>query len=190
MDMIKEEPEVDPLATQSSDNTDTDEKKPLSEEGNLLDLHVTGIKTECVDNSYDFTSETKFEETAVPTDFVYIKCKAEDGIKTECKDHSCGLNLEMALDETLVPIDFPVVKSEVEEGKVLDLHVTEIKTEYMDHSYDVKSEMTFEESSAPVDFPIMKSKAEEEQGDLDTVNEDPQVEVAAEDNEVFTESYQ
>ncbi|XP_069672980.1 uncharacterized protein [Periplaneta americana] len=29
--MIKKEPEDDPLAIQSSDNTDTDEKKPLSE---------------------------------------------------------------------------------------------------------------------------------------------------------------
>ncbi|XP_069671892.1 uncharacterized protein [Periplaneta americana] len=77
MDMIKKEPEVDPLGIESSDDTDTDEKKPFTEEGNLLDLHVAGIKTECVDDSYDLISEIKVEETAVPTDFVSKKCKTE-----------------------------------------------------------------------------------------------------------------
>ncbi|XP_069669962.1 uncharacterized protein [Periplaneta americana] len=77
MDVIKKEPEVDPLAIQWSDETDTDEKKPLSEEGNLLDFHVTGIKTESVSRSYELTSEIKVEDTAVQTDFVTTKCKAE-----------------------------------------------------------------------------------------------------------------
>ncbi|XP_069690463.1 uncharacterized protein [Periplaneta americana] len=124
------------------------------------------------------------------TDVEEQKYLSEDGIKTDY-----GLKSEMAFDETLVPIDFPVVKSEVEvsavyeEGNVLDLHVTEIKLECMDPTYDLKSEMTFEESPMPVDFPIVKRQAEEEQSDLDTVNEDPRVKVAAED-EIFTESYQ
>ncbi|XP_069670121.1 jerky protein homolog-like [Periplaneta americana] len=77
MDVIKTEAEVDPLAIHWSDNTVTDEKKPLPEEGNLLDLHVAGIKTECVDDSYDLILETKVEETAVPTEFVSMKCKDE-----------------------------------------------------------------------------------------------------------------
>ncbi|KAJ4442331.1 zinc finger protein 235-like isoform X2 [Periplaneta americana] len=115
------------------------------------------------------------------TDVEEQKYLSEDGIKTDY-----GLKSEMAFDETLVPIDFPVVKSEVEEGNVLDLHVTEIKLECMDPTYDLKSEMTFEESPMPVDFPIVKRQAEEEQSDLDTVNEDPRVKVAAED-EIFTE---
>ncbi|KAJ4425979.1 hypothetical protein ANN_27605 [Periplaneta americana] len=91
MDVIKNEPEVDPLAIQWSDNTDRDEKKPLSEEGNLLDLHVAGIKTERVDHSYDLTSDIKIEETAMPTNFVTTKCKTEeelchlDTIKDELK---------------------------------------------------------------------------------------------------------
>ncbi|XP_069669886.1 uncharacterized protein [Periplaneta americana] len=91
MDVIKNEPAVDPLAIQWSDNTDTDEKKPLSEEGNLLDLHVAGIKTERVDHSYDLTSDIKIEETAMPTNFVMTKCKTEeelchlDTIKDELK---------------------------------------------------------------------------------------------------------
>ncbi|XP_069673203.1 uncharacterized protein [Periplaneta americana] len=77
MEEIKKEPEVDPLTIQCSDNTDTDEKKPLSEEGNLLDLHVAGIKTECLDHSCDLTSDIKVEQTAVPTDSVTTKCKAK-----------------------------------------------------------------------------------------------------------------
>ncbi|XP_069673289.1 uncharacterized protein [Periplaneta americana] len=86
MDVIKEEPEIDPLAIQSND-----EKKPLSEEGNLLALHLAGIKTECVDHSYDPTSETKVEQTALPNNFVTTKCKAEeelcdlDTVKDELK---------------------------------------------------------------------------------------------------------
>ncbi|XP_069669503.1 uncharacterized protein [Periplaneta americana] len=77
MDVIKMEPEVDPLAIQTSENTDIEEKKPISEEGNLLDLHMAGIKTECVDHSWDVTLETEVEETIVPTNFVTAKYKAE-----------------------------------------------------------------------------------------------------------------
>ncbi|XP_069672433.1 uncharacterized protein [Periplaneta americana] len=91
MAVIKKEPGVDPLAIQSSYNTDADEKKPLSEEGNLLFLHVAGIKTEDVDHSSDLTSEIKVEETAVPTTFVTTKYKSEeelcdvDTVKDELK---------------------------------------------------------------------------------------------------------
>ncbi|XP_069670078.1 protein GVQW3-like isoform X5 [Periplaneta americana] len=77
MDAIKKELEVDPLAIQSSDDTATDEKL-LPEDGNLLDLHMGGIKTECVDHGCDLTSQIKIEETAVPTNFATIMCKAED----------------------------------------------------------------------------------------------------------------
>ncbi|KAJ4425586.1 hypothetical protein ANN_27781 [Periplaneta americana] len=76
---------------QWNDETDTAEKKPISEEGNLLDLHVAGIKTESVDHSYDLTSDIKVEETPVPTNFVTTICKAEeelcdlDTVKDELK---------------------------------------------------------------------------------------------------------
>ncbi|XP_069669767.1 uncharacterized protein [Periplaneta americana] len=103
-DLMKMEPDSDPLAIETSDNADTEEGKLLSEEGNLLDFHFTAIKTEC-----------------------------------------------------------------------------------MDHRYEVKSEMTYEEAAVSVDFPIVKSEAEEEQSDLDAVNEEPRVEGAAEDNQIFTE---
>ncbi|XP_069669805.1 uncharacterized protein [Periplaneta americana] len=77
MEVIKKEPEVDPLAVHWSDNTDTDEKKPLSEDGLLLDPYVAGIKMKCEDNNCDLTSDIKVEETAVPTNFVTINCKDE-----------------------------------------------------------------------------------------------------------------
>ncbi|XP_069669853.1 uncharacterized protein [Periplaneta americana] len=78
MDLMKMETEVDPLAILSSDNTDTDEKKPLAEEENILDLHVAEIKIECVDHSCDLTLETKIEETVVPSNFVTTDCKPEE----------------------------------------------------------------------------------------------------------------
>ncbi|XP_069673366.1 uncharacterized protein [Periplaneta americana] len=77
MEVIKEEPEVDPLAIQWNDNTDTDEKKLLSEEGNLLDLHETEIKTECIDRSCKLESDITFEETPVSIHFPIVKSEAE-----------------------------------------------------------------------------------------------------------------
>ncbi|XP_069673470.1 uncharacterized protein [Periplaneta americana] len=91
MEVMKKEPDVDPLSIQWSDNTHTADKKPLSEEGNLLALHLAGIKTECVDHSYDPTSEIKVEEIALPDNIVTTKCKAEeelcnlDTVKDELK---------------------------------------------------------------------------------------------------------
>ncbi|XP_069670235.1 zinc finger protein 235-like isoform X5 [Periplaneta americana] len=90
-DVIKMEPEVDPLSIQTSDDADIEEKKPLSEEGNLLDLHVTEIKTEFIDHKCDLKSEMTYEEAAVSVDFPMRKSEAEnnsrevDGVKEEVK---------------------------------------------------------------------------------------------------------
>ncbi|XP_069669466.1 zinc finger protein 665-like [Periplaneta americana] len=79
MDVIKTEPEVDPLDLETSDNTDMDNNKPSTEEGNSLDVHVAEIKTECTEDSYDHTPEIKDEEeTTLPTTFVMVKCEAEE----------------------------------------------------------------------------------------------------------------
>ncbi|XP_069670721.1 zinc finger protein 723-like [Periplaneta americana] len=75
MDIIKTEPDVDPLAIQTSDGIDTEEKKPLCQERNFLDL---GMNAERVNHSCDLPSGIKVEETAMPTNFVAVKCKAED----------------------------------------------------------------------------------------------------------------
>ncbi|XP_069697133.1 uncharacterized protein [Periplaneta americana] len=80
MDVIKMEVEVDPLTVHTIDNGHVEEKKPLREEGNFFDFHMADIKMECEDHGCDLTSEIKVEETtetAVPTNFVTLKCEAE-----------------------------------------------------------------------------------------------------------------
>ncbi|XP_069672345.1 uncharacterized protein [Periplaneta americana] len=63
MDLTKMEPEYDPLGLVSHDNTcRVEENKASSEEGNLFRLEVTGMKTECVDQSYNIKSEIKVED--------------------------------------------------------------------------------------------------------------------------------
>ncbi|KAJ4425946.1 hypothetical protein ANN_27572 [Periplaneta americana] len=74
MDVIKMEPDIHSLPMQSS----AEEKKPLLEEGNLLDLSETRIKEECVDDSYNHTSEIKLEEIILPNNFPVMKCEVED----------------------------------------------------------------------------------------------------------------
>ncbi|XP_069669583.1 uncharacterized protein [Periplaneta americana] len=78
MDVIKMEHGSDPLGIQTSGISDIEEKKPLSEEVNLLDLNVTKIKTESIDHRYDIKSEIVFEETAVPIEFPMLKSEVEE----------------------------------------------------------------------------------------------------------------
>ncbi|XP_069669526.1 uncharacterized protein [Periplaneta americana] len=78
MDVVKMEGEIDPLAIEGSNDPDTEQQKPLSEEGNVLDLQVTGIKTECVDHSYDVKTEMAFVETPMSMDFLVMKNEVEE----------------------------------------------------------------------------------------------------------------
>ncbi|XP_069671074.1 zinc finger protein 239-like isoform X1 [Periplaneta americana] len=78
MDVIKMEPDSDPLAIQRSDNADAEENKPLSEDEKLRDRYMNEIKTECIDHSYDLNSETSFKETSVRIDFPVVKSEAEE----------------------------------------------------------------------------------------------------------------
>ncbi|XP_069672796.1 uncharacterized protein [Periplaneta americana] len=107
MDAFKKEPEVDPLAIQTSDNTDLEEKKSISEEGNLLDLHVAAIKTECVDQDYDLTSEFKVEQISVGTNFIEAKCKAEEELcdLNTMKDELKLEENEILTNRTLPPVN-------------------------------------------------------------------------------------
>ncbi|XP_069669460.1 zinc finger protein 665-like [Periplaneta americana] len=79
MDVIKTEAE-DTLTRDST--VEEEEEKSLSEEGNLLDLRVSGIKTEC---------DPTFEGTPVPYFYPIIKCEVEerscdvDTVKVELK---------------------------------------------------------------------------------------------------------
>ncbi|XP_069672576.1 uncharacterized protein [Periplaneta americana] len=78
MEEIKMEHGIDTLVIERSNDTDIEEQKPLSEEGNLLDLQVTGIKKENIDHSYDIKSEMTFSETPAPISFPFLKNEVED----------------------------------------------------------------------------------------------------------------
>ncbi|XP_069672871.1 uncharacterized protein [Periplaneta americana] len=56
-----------------------DEKSAVYEERKLLELHETRMKEECVDHSYDLTSNIKSEEITLPNNFPVVKCEAEEG---------------------------------------------------------------------------------------------------------------
>ncbi|XP_069704652.1 uncharacterized protein [Periplaneta americana] len=74
------EHEADPLAIQTSDNRDVEDKKPLLEDLKLFDLRLTQIKTECEDYSCDITSGI----TPVPNNASMMKY--------EFKGDSCDLD--------------------------------------------------------------------------------------------------
>ncbi|KAJ4425359.1 hypothetical protein ANN_27974 [Periplaneta americana] len=100
MDVIKMEPGSDPIGIQTSGIANIEEKKPLSEEANLLDLDVTKIKTECIDHRYDIKSEIVFEESAVPIDFPMLKSEAEEEF---CElDQVKEVKLEVTAEENAV----------------------------------------------------------------------------------------
>ncbi|KAJ4425953.1 hypothetical protein ANN_27579 [Periplaneta americana] len=83
MDVIKTEPKVDPLAIQTNDNTDVEqeEKKAVSEEGNLSHLEVSDMKTECGDHNYDIKTEIKVEDsTPVAISFPMVKSEVDNTI--------------------------------------------------------------------------------------------------------------
>ncbi|KAJ4425980.1 hypothetical protein ANN_27606 [Periplaneta americana] len=149
MDEIKLEPGTDPIGIQTGGIVDIEEKKPLSEEGNLLDLDVTKIKTECLDQGYDVKSEMTFEETAVPIVFPVLKSEAEEGnlldldvtkIKTECIDHRYDMKSEIVFEESAVPINFPMLKSEAEEEFCELDQVKEVKLQVSAEENEVSTE--------------------------------------------------
>ncbi|KAJ4425506.1 hypothetical protein ANN_27700 [Periplaneta americana] len=75
MDVIKVEPEIDPLRLEPHDITyETEENK----EGHLLDLQATSIKTECVNHSPDLTSEIKVEDSPLPIILNMMKCEVKE----------------------------------------------------------------------------------------------------------------
>ncbi|KAJ4425562.1 hypothetical protein ANN_27757 [Periplaneta americana] len=94
-----------------------------AQEDKLLDLHVTKIKQECVDESYGHTSEMKFEEIILPNNFPVVKCEAEErnildqhatDIKEEYVNQNQDLTSEIKFEEDLVPIAYAMVKRDPE----------------------------------------------------------------------------
>ncbi|XP_069670160.1 uncharacterized protein [Periplaneta americana] len=107
MDVIKTELEVDPLALETSDDTDEEEKKCI-----LESVHIsTQMKTECEDNSYHLTSGMKAE--AKEGNLSHLELMVTN---TECWYNNYDIKTEMNLeDASPVPTSFPMVKSEVDE---------------------------------------------------------------------------
>ncbi|XP_069669297.1 uncharacterized protein [Periplaneta americana] len=170
MAVNKMERQIDPLSIGISKNTDIEEQKPLSQERNVLDLQVTGIKTEYMDRSCNVETEMTFHETPVSKDFPVVKSEVEEGndldlhvteIKTEYMDPSNDLKSDITCKKFPVPINCPIVKSEVEERNFLDPHVTGIKEEYEEQRHDHTSEIKFEEDTVPIASSVMKLEPEE-----------------------------
>ncbi|XP_069673042.1 uncharacterized protein [Periplaneta americana] len=97
--------------------------------GKIIDLQITGIKTECMDHSYDVKTEMIFDETSAPIEFSVVKSEVEEGnvldlhmteIKVECMDDSHNLKSEITYEETSLPVDFSTVKTEVEVARDLN----------------------------------------------------------------------
>ncbi|XP_069669611.1 uncharacterized protein [Periplaneta americana] len=172
MDVIKMEPDIDPLPIPPSD---TEEKKLLSQEGNVLDQHVTEIKTECKD---DLISEMTFDE--VEEENVSDLHMTE--IKMECMDHSYELKSEMTFDETPVAVGFPEVKSQVEEAREFDHLEEEVKLEGATEEDEVSTEgigvsaasnsITEDECLQTVTMDVIKAELEVDPLSLDTDEEE------------------
>ncbi|KAJ4425937.1 hypothetical protein ANN_27563 [Periplaneta americana] len=130
MDVIKMEPGSDPMGIQTSGIADIEEKKPLSEEGILLDLDVTKVKTECIDHRYDMKSEIVFQESAVPFDFPMLKSEAEEEL---CElDQVKEVKLEGTAEENEVSTERRRrIGILLEASKEIGVEVNPEKTNYM-----------------------------------------------------------
>ncbi|XP_069669616.1 probable serine/threonine-protein kinase kinX isoform X2 [Periplaneta americana] len=146
---------------------------------------------EFVSQGHALTSEVNFEEDPVAIPSPVLKRESEErnfsnqdltDMKEEYEDQSHDLTTEVKFEEDPEVISLPVVKREPEERNFLDQHVTGIKEEYVNQRSDLLSEVKFEEDP----FAVVKREPEEDQSDLHKFNEEPRVEVTAEDK-IFIE---
>ncbi|KAJ4448823.1 hypothetical protein ANN_00214 [Periplaneta americana] len=77
MEVIKTEPEIDPLVVQN-DNRNEGEGVPLSTIGNFLKVNVSKIKVEPSEVNYSVVSNIKVEENEDPTLCLLTKFEADD----------------------------------------------------------------------------------------------------------------
>ncbi|XP_069669589.1 zinc finger protein 732-like isoform X3 [Periplaneta americana] len=215
MDVIKMEPDIDPLATQKSDDIDIGEEKPLSEKGNLLHPKVIRIKTEFKDSSYDTKSEMTFDETPVPIDFPIVKTEANHCFPSasrwrraiasiwvqsyllrswQCGDLVGTVMMDVVKAELEVDPLSPETSDDTDEDEkkpVLEQAwnlVDQPVTGMKEEYVDQSHDLTSEIKFEEVLVPISFPvvKREPEEEQSDFC-EEPGVEVTAEDNEVFAE---
>ncbi|KAJ4425715.1 hypothetical protein ANN_27911 [Periplaneta americana] len=145
--------------------------KTEDDERNIGDQHVTGIKEEYEDQTQDLASEIKFEDDPVPISFPVLKHEPEE-VHSAFNEEP---RVEVAAGNNKV----------FAERNLSHLQVTDMKTECVDQSYDIKSEIKVEDTTpVPLVFPMVKTEDDEVHSDF---NEEPRVEVTAENNEVFAE---
>ncbi|KAJ4425999.1 hypothetical protein ANN_27626 [Periplaneta americana] len=77
MDVVKMEPETDPLDIQLNEDTDMKERKPLLEEWNSSNPQQVCMKAEYEDSNSYLTSEVKTEQMLMPDPFP-LKCESQE----------------------------------------------------------------------------------------------------------------
>ncbi|XP_069673273.1 uncharacterized protein [Periplaneta americana] len=101
MDVIKKEPEIDPLAIQWCGETDTAEKKHLSE---------GEISMQCNTSNYDVIWNVKMEESSEPITFPSVKTESEEEKSVQCNTLNCDVKWEVKVEETPEAITFPFTR--------------------------------------------------------------------------------
>ncbi|XP_069672870.1 zinc finger protein OZF-like isoform X4 [Periplaneta americana] len=104
-----------------------DEKSAVYEERKLLELHETRMKEECVDHSYDLTSNIKSEEITLPNNFPVVKCEAEEEL----------CDLDTVKDE--LKLEVTAEENEILTNSFADSHDITVSSEYepIAHGEDV-----------------------------------------------------
>ncbi|XP_069671009.1 uncharacterized protein [Periplaneta americana] len=144
--------------------------------------------------SSDKISKRNSEESPVIT-YPTVRCETEEqnlldenmtSVKEEYVEESHDLISDVKFEDRET-VWLTAVKHEPEERNFFDQHVTAIKEEYVDHSQNLTSEIQFDEDPILISSPAVKREPKEEQSVLDTLKEEPSVEVTAEDKKYFTE---
>ncbi|XP_069671012.1 uncharacterized protein PF3D7_1120000-like isoform X2 [Periplaneta americana] len=137
------------------------------EEQNVLDEHMTNVKEECVDQSYDVTSELKFEDMETIS-LTVVKHEPEEqnvldenmtNVKEEYVDESHDLVSDVKFED-LETVSLTVVKHEPEDQNVLDENMPNVKEECVDQSHDLVSDVKYEDLET-VSLTVVKHEPEE-----------------------------
>ncbi|XP_069684411.1 uncharacterized protein [Periplaneta americana] len=134
MDVIKMEPEVDPLAIES--NVDS-----VTEEADVSPDQVRGV--EGMDPIYDVKWGMKNEESALSIACPVVKCESEQVTGVESVDSIYDVKWGMKSEEPTLSNVFPVVKCESEKETFdVDIVKEEMKVEEMSEDYEELTERT------------------------------------------------
>ncbi|KAJ4425680.1 hypothetical protein ANN_27876 [Periplaneta americana] len=194
MNVIKMEPEVDPLAVQTTDNTDIELKQHLSE--NKVLRKIFGAKRDEVTGEWRKLHNTELQAFYSSPDIIRnLKSRRLRwaGHVARMGESRNAYRVLVGRPEGKRPLGRPRrrwednIKMDLrEEGNLLDANVTGIKMECMDHSDDLKLEIAFEQTAVSIGSPIVKTEAEERNisnmGGLKTECVDPSCDLTSDVN--------